>query len=160
MSLAPTKRAPHSFLARPSRWARGGTALRRLIPHGASEKGVTRRQHPFVKRLALSGSVWFDWGLISQAPQSRGSKVLTTPGAPNSKPNPSRRLSRRLILRSYDGDHSLLPGIAPLIDLLPGGEEIFLNVRGKAVLLLIEISPGTPGEAAVRGFLRTMRFPA
>ena len=58
------------------------------------------------------------------------------------------------------GDHSLLPGIAPLIDLLPGGEQIFLNVRGKAVLLLIEISPGTPGEGAVRGFLRTMRFPA
>jgi hypothetical protein len=46
-----------------------------------------------------------------------------------------------------------------LIDLLPGGRQIFLNVRGKTVLLLIEISPGTPGQAAVRGFLRTTRFP-
>ena len=64
------------------------------------------------------------------------------------KANPSRRLSRRLLPRSVHGDHSLLPGIAPLIDLLPGGEQIFLNVRGKAVLLLIEISPGTPGEGS------------
>ena len=54
--------------------------------------------------------------------------------------------------------HSL-PGITPLIDLLPRGQQIFLNVRGKTVLLRVEISPGTPGEAAVRGLLRTMRFP-
>ena len=58
------------------------------------------------------------------------------------------------------GEHSLLRGIAPLIDLLPGGQQIFLNVRGKAVLLRIEITPGTPGEAAVRRFLRMVRFPA
>ena len=57
------------------------------------------------------------------------------------------------------GEHSPLPGIQPFVDLLPGGQQIFLNVRGKAVLLLIEISPRTHGEAAVRGFLRTMRFP-
>ncbi len=57
------------------------------------------------------------------------------------------------------GEHSLLPGIRPLIDLLPGGEQIFLNVRGKTVLLRIEIAPRPQGEAAVRGFLRTMRFP-
>jgi hypothetical protein len=57
------------------------------------------------------------------------------------------------------GEHSLLPGIKPLVDLLPGGQQIFLNVRRKAVLLLIEISPRTHGEAVVRGLLRTMRFP-
>ena len=57
------------------------------------------------------------------------------------------------------GKHSLLPGIAPFLDLLPRGQQIFLNVRGKTVLLRIEISPRTHGEAAVRGFLRTMRFP-
>jgi len=57
------------------------------------------------------------------------------------------------------GKRSLLPGITPFFDLLPGGEQIFLNVRGKAVLLGIEISPRTHGEAAVRGVLRTMRFP-
>ena len=28
------------------------------------------------------------------------------------------------------GEHSLLPGIRPSIDLLPGGQQIFLNVRG------------------------------
>ena len=33
-------------------------------------------------------------------------------------------------------------GIKPFVDLLPGGRQIF-NVRGKAVLLLIEISPYT-----------------
>jgi len=44
-------------------------------------------------------------------------------------------------------------GIKPFVDLLPGGRQIF-NVRGKAVLLLIEISP-LHTEAAVPGFLRT-----
>ena len=48
-------------------------------------------------------------------------------------------------------------GIKPFVDLVPGGRQIF-NVRGKAVLLLIEISP-LHTEAAVPGFLRTMRFP-
>ena len=57
------------------------------------------------------------------------------------------------------GEHSLLPGITPLTDLLPGGQQIFVNVRGKAVLLRIEISPRTHGEAAVRGVVGTMRFP-
>jgi hypothetical protein len=57
------------------------------------------------------------------------------------------------------GTHSRLPGITPLIDLLPRGEQIFLNVRGKTVLLQIEISPRTHAGPAVRGFLRTMRFP-
>ena len=57
------------------------------------------------------------------------------------------------------GERSLLPGITPFPDLLPGGQQIFLNVRGKTMLLRIEISPATHGEAAVRGFLRTMRFP-
>ena len=58
------------------------------------------------------------------------------------------------------GKHSHLPGVTPLVDLLPDGQQIFLNVRGKTVLVQIEISPRTPGEAAaVRGILRTMRFP-
>ena len=60
---------------------------------------------------------------------------------------------------AVQGEHSLLTGITPLGDLRPGGQQIFLNVRGKTVLLRVEISPGTPGQAAVRGFLRTMRFP-
>ena len=86
-------------------------------------------------------------------------KALTTLTAGASKPirvggNPGVSFHA-----AVHGEHSLLPGIKPLIDLRPGGQQIFLNVRGKTVLLRIEISPGTPGEAAVRGFLRTMRFP-
>jgi hypothetical protein len=41
----------------------------------------------------------------------------------------------------------------------PGGEQIFLNVRGTTLLLQIEIFSRKTGEAAVRGFLRTMQFP-
>lgn len=57
------------------------------------------------------------------------------------------------------GEHALLPGIAPDIDILPGGQQIFLNVRGTTLLLRIEIFARPAGEAAVRGFLRTVRFP-
>jgi hypothetical protein len=58
------------------------------------------------------------------------------------------------------GKHSHLPGITPLIELLPDGQQIFINVRGKTVLLQVDIAPRTPGEAAaVRGILRTMKFP-
>jgi hypothetical protein len=39
------------------------------------------------------------------------------------------------------------------------GQQIFLNVRGTTLLLRIEIFARPAGEAAVRGFLRTVRFP-
>ena len=86
-------------------------------------------------------------------------KALTTLTAGASKPIRVGGYPGVSFHAAVHGDHSLLPGITPLIDLLLGGEQIFLNVRGTTVLLLIEISPGTPGQAAVRGFLRTMRFP-
>ena len=86
-------------------------------------------------------------------------KALTTLTAGASKPIRVGGYPGVSFHAAVHGEHSLLPGIAPLLDLLPGGEQIFLNVRGKAVLLRIEISPGTPGQAAVRRFLRTMRFP-
>ena len=41
----------------------------------------------------------------------------------------------------------------------PGDEQIFLNVRGKTLLLQVEIFARNAGEAASRGFLRTVRFP-
>jgi hypothetical protein len=57
-------------------------------------------------------------------------------------------------------DEQSLLRAGQVVGLLPGGQQIFLNVRGRTVLLRIEISTRTPGEAAgVRGFLRTMRFP-
>jgi hypothetical protein len=86
-------------------------------------------------------------------------KALTTLSAGASKPVRVGGYSGVSFHAAVHGEHSLLPGIKPLIDLLPGGQQIFLNVRGQTVLLRIEISAGTPGEAAVRGFLRTMRFP-
>ncbi len=86
-------------------------------------------------------------------------KALTTLTAGASKPIRVGGYPGVSFHAAVHGEHSLLPGIAPLIDLLPDGQQIFLNVRGKTVLLRIEISPGTPGEAAVRGLLRTMRFP-
>ena len=86
-------------------------------------------------------------------------KALTTLSAGASKPIRVGGYSGVSFHAAVHGEHSLLPGIKPLIDLLPGGQQIFLNVRRKAVLLLIEISPRTHGEAVVRGLLRTMRFP-
>jgi hypothetical protein len=86
-------------------------------------------------------------------------KALTTLTAGTSKPIRVGGYPGVSFHAAVHGEHSLLPGIRPLIDLLPGGQQIFLKVRGKTVLLLVEISPGTQGEAAVRRFLRTMRFP-
>jgi len=86
-------------------------------------------------------------------------KALTTLTAGPSKPIRVGGYPGVSFHAAVHGEHSLLPGITPLVDLLPGGELIFLNVRGKAVLLRIEISPRTHGEAPVRGVLRTMRFP-
>ncbi len=86
-------------------------------------------------------------------------KALTTLTAGASKPIRVGGYPGDSFHAAVHGEHSLLPGIAPLIDLLPGGQQIFLNVRGKTVLLRIEIAPRPQGEAAVRGFLRTMRFP-
>jgi hypothetical protein len=60
------------------------------------------------------------------------------------------------------GDRSLLRGmgVALPVGVLPGGQQIFLNVRGTTLLLRIETSARDAGEeAAVRGLLRTMRFP-
>ena len=60
------------------------------------------------------------------------------------------------------GDRSLLRGmgVALPVGVLPGGQQIFLNMRGTTLLLRIEIfARKAGGEAAVRGLLRTMRFP-
>ena len=86
-------------------------------------------------------------------------KALTTLTAGASKPIRVGGYPGVSFHAAVHGEHSLLPRIAPLVDLLPGGQQIFVNVRGKTVLLRIEISPRTQGEAAVRRFLRTMRFP-
>jgi hypothetical protein len=56
------------------------------------------------------------------------------------------------------GDHASLPGIERYLTVLPGGQQIFLNVRGRTLLLRIEIARKAD-EAAVRGVLRTVRFP-
>jgi hypothetical protein len=59
------------------------------------------------------------------------------------------------------GDHALLPGIAPGLDVVnsPGGQQILLNVRGATLLFRIEVFALAAGNAAVRAFLRTVRFP-
>ena len=59
------------------------------------------------------------------------------------------------------GDHALLPGIAPGLDVVntPGGQQIFLNVRGSTLLLRVEVFSLAAGNVAVRGFLRTVQFP-
>jgi hypothetical protein len=41
----------------------------------------------------------------------------------------------------------------------PGDEQVFLNVRGKTLLLQVEIFARPEGEATSREFLRTVRFP-
>ncbi len=61
MSLAPTKTRPrhsssHDLTVGEGSRRRSGDSY----PHGASERGVTRRQHRFVKRLALSEICGFD----------------------------------------------------------------------------------------------------
>ena len=60
-----------------------------------------------------------------------------------------------------EGEHALLPGIAPGLDVVksPGGQQIFLNVRGKTLLFRIEVFAVKEGSAAVRSLLRTVGFP-
>ena len=56
------------------------------------------------------------------------------------------------------GNSARTPGIwAPAVR--PGGEQIFLNVRGRTVLLQIQTLQRASGEALARGFLRTVQFP-
>jgi hypothetical protein len=56
------------------------------------------------------------------------------------------------------GKSARTPGIwAPAVR--PGGQQIFLNVRGKTVLLQIQTLQRATGEALARGFLRTVQFP-
>ena len=126
-------------------------------------KGLTRRA-PALAGLAASressvaiGICVFRLGPPYSTAISRF-KALTTLTTGASKPIRVGGYPGVSFHAAVHGEHSLLPGIAPLIDLLPDGQQIFLNVRGKTVLLRIEISARTPGEAAVRAFLRTMRF--
>jgi len=79
--------------------------------------------------------------------------------------------SKRIQIGGYPGvsfhaavpdDRSLLRGMGVALPagVLPGGQQIFLNIRGTTLLLRIETSARDAGEeAAVRGLLRTMRFP-
>ena len=60
---------------------------------------------------------------------------------------------------AVQGDHALLPMAPHYVHVLPGGQQIFLSVRGRTLLLRIEIFAPKAGEAAVRRFLPTMRFP-
>jgi hypothetical protein len=58
------------------------------------------------------------------------------------------------------GDSATTPGFRRIFGgVRRGGEQIFLNVRGTTLLLRIDIFTHKAGEAAVRGFLRTVRFP-
>ena len=126
-------------------------------------KGLTRRAPAlagpaaFRKSLVAIGICVYRVGPPYGTAISRF-KALTTLSAGASKPIRVGGYSGVSFHAAVHGEHSLLPGIKPLIDLRPGGQQIFLNVRGKTVLLRIEISARTPGEAAVRAFLRTMRF--
>lgn len=56
------------------------------------------------------------------------------------------------------GDRASLPGIERYLTVLPGGQQIFLNVRGRTLLLRIETARKAD-DAAVLGVLRTVRFP-
>ena len=127
-------------------------------------KGLTRRAPAlagpaaFRKSLVAIGICVYRVGPPYRTAISRF-KALTTLTAGASKPIRVAGYPGVSFHAAVDGEYSLLPGIKPLVDLRPGGQQIFLNVRGKTVFLRIEISPGAPGEAAVRRFLRTMRFP-
>jgi hypothetical protein len=58
------------------------------------------------------------------------------------------------------GDSATTPGLRRIFGgVRRGGEQIFLNVRGTTLLLRIDIFARKAGETAVRGFLRTVRFP-
>lgn len=58
------------------------------------------------------------------------------------------------------GDHALLPGIAPGVDVVnTRGQQTFVNVRGTTVLIRTEVFRATAGEAAVRSLVRTIGFP-
>jgi hypothetical protein len=59
------------------------------------------------------------------------------------------------------GEHAIIPSIAPGLDVVntPGGQQIFLNVRGITLLLRVEARALASDAAAVQGFLRTVRFP-
>ena len=127
-------------------------------------KGLTRRAPAlagpaaFRKSLVAVGICVFRVGPPYGTAISRF-KALTTLTAGPSTPIRVGGYPGVSFHAAVPGKRSLLQGITPFPDLLPGGQQIFLNVRGKTMLLRIEISPRTHGEAAVRGFLRTMRFP-
>ena len=59
------------------------------------------------------------------------------------------------------GENAVIPSVAPGVDVVntPGGQQIFLNVRGIALLLRVEARALASDAAAVQAFLRAVRFP-
>ncbi|HET7693502.1 MAG TPA: hypothetical protein VFM44_10485 [Gemmatimonadota bacterium] len=59
------------------------------------------------------------------------------------------------------GDHAVIPSVAPGLDVVntPGGQQIFLNVRGIVLLLRVEARAVASDASAVQAFLRAVRFP-
>jgi hypothetical protein len=87
-------------------------------------------------------------------------KALTTLTAGPSKPirvGGYPGVSFRAVVQ---GDSATTPGFRRIFGgIRRGGEQIFLNVRGTTLLLRVDIFARKAGEAAVRGFLGTVRFP-
>jgi hypothetical protein len=117
-------------------------------------KGLTRRAPALVGTdTARRSSVAIGICAVRLGPSYRSAisrfKALTTLTAGPSKP---------IRVGGYPGvsfhaavrKRSLLQGISPLIVLLPGRQQIFLKVRGKTVLLRIEISPYARGSSRAR----------
>jgi hypothetical protein len=59
------------------------------------------------------------------------------------------------------GERAIIPSVAPGLDVVntPGGQQIFLNVRGTTLLVRVEARALASDAAAVRAFFRTVRFP-
>lgn len=57
------------------------------------------------------------------------------------------------------GFSAIMPSVAPRVDVVntPGGQQIFVNVRG--ITLLLRVEARASDAAAVQGFLRTVQFP-
>jgi hypothetical protein len=117
-------------------------------------KGLNRSEG----RFGAAGICGFRLSLPYATAVSRF-KALTTLTAGPSKPIRVGGYSGVSFHADVQGDFAPIPGISPNGVRWRGGEQIFLNVRGKTLLLRIKIFARKGGEAAVRGLLRTVRFP-
>ena len=119
-------------------------------------KGLNRAEQRFG-----STGVWVSPLSLRYATAVARFKALTTLDAGPATPVKIGGYPGVSFRAKVEGDHALLPGIAPGLDVVrtPDGQQIFLNVRGKTLLFRIEVFTIKEGSAAARSFLRTVRFP-